>query len=100
MYFPLLITAAGIWASFFTTFFATNFVRVTMDNVEHTLKMQLVYSTIIMTCFVIPLAGFGLPEEFTIGVLEVTNFKAVACVLAGLWSGLVIGFVTEWYTSN
>jgi Na+/H+-translocating membrane pyrophosphatase len=38
IYFPLLITAAGIIASFSTTFFATNLRRVTHDNVENVVK--------------------------------------------------------------
>ena len=29
-----------------------------------------------------------------------TNWKAYGCVNFGLWSGLIIGFVTEYYTSN
>lgn len=74
MYFPLLITAGGIWASFLTTFFATTFVKVTFENVEFTLKMQLVYSTIIMTVFIFPLGMMGLPDTFSIGTLAVTRF--------------------------
>jgi Na+/H+-translocating membrane pyrophosphatase len=37
-YFPLLITAVGIVASFFTSFFATNIMKVTHDNVETIVK--------------------------------------------------------------
>jgi H+-translocating diphosphatase len=38
MYFPLLITAAGIIVSFITQFFATTFAKATMDNVETIIK--------------------------------------------------------------
>jgi K(+)-stimulated pyrophosphate-energized sodium pump len=38
IYFPLMITAVGILVSFVTSFFATNFTKVTMDNVEGTVK--------------------------------------------------------------
>jgi Na+/H+-translocating membrane pyrophosphatase len=38
IYFPLMITAVGILVSFVTTFFATNFARVRMDNVESVIK--------------------------------------------------------------
>lgn len=38
IYFPLLITAAGILVSFVTTFFATTFTKATMDNVESIVK--------------------------------------------------------------
>lgn len=38
IYFPLLITAVGIVASFFTTFFATHIQKVTHHNVENIVK--------------------------------------------------------------
>jgi Na+/H+-translocating membrane pyrophosphatase len=38
IYFPLMITSVGIFVSFLTSFFATNFTKVTMDNVEGTVK--------------------------------------------------------------
>lgn len=38
MYFPLMITSVGIFVSFVTTFFATSFTKVRMDNVESTVK--------------------------------------------------------------
>ena len=38
IYFPLMLTAAGIVASFLTTFFATTFVTVKYDTVENTVK--------------------------------------------------------------
>ena len=54
-YFPLMLTAVGIVASFFTSFVATNFAKVTKDNVESTVKWQLIISTILMTVAVYPL---------------------------------------------
>lgn len=103
IYFPLLITAGGIIASFLTTFLATNFTKVTKDTVERTVKIQLIASTILMTLVVIPLI-YVLPETFYLNVfgksVESTRWKAFGCVAIGLWSGLVIGYVTEIYTSN
>jgi len=55
IYFPLMITAVGIFASFFTTFFATNIQQVTHDNVETIVKWQLIISTVLFTGVVIPL---------------------------------------------
>lgn len=54
-YFPLLITSAGIWVSFFTSLVATNFTKITFENVESTVKWQLIISTVMMTWAVIPL---------------------------------------------
>jgi inorganic pyrophosphatase len=103
MYFPLLITAVGILVSFITQFFATTFTRATMDNVESIVKWQLIISTILMTCAVIPIT-YVLPAEFTVGTgtqpVLTTQWKAFGCVAAGLWSGLIIGYVTEIFTSN
>jgi Na+/H+-translocating membrane pyrophosphatase len=103
MYFPLMITAVGIFVSFITQFFATTFQTATMDNVESIVKWQLIISTILMTGAIIPIV-YLLPEEFTVGsgasAVATTQWKAFGCVASGLWSGLIIGYVTEIYTSN
>lgn len=50
-------------------------------------------------------AYFGLPAEFT-GIFNadpdrvVKNWHLFICVAVGLWGGLVIGLVTEYFTSN
>ena len=44
-----------------------------------------------------------LPANFHFNAVEganVTNYYAFICVALGLWSGLVIGYFTEYYTSN
>ncbi len=117
MYFPLLITAVGIIVSFFTSFVATNTVKVTATNVETTVKWQLIISTVLMTGAIIPLL-YLLPETFTFtevakrvlidGTIETviiktttcTQWGAFYCVACGLWSGFIIGWITEVYTSN
>jgi inorganic pyrophosphatase len=105
MYFPLMITAGGIIASFFTTFLATNVGRVTHDTVERTVKIQLIVSTVLMTAVTVPII-YVLPENFDFlnvfgtPVIHATRWKAFGCVVIGLWSGLIIGFITEYFTSN
>jgi H+-translocating diphosphatase len=105
-YFPLLVTAVGIIASFFTTFFATHIGRVNRDNVESKVKWQLIISTVLMTLAVYPLIQV-LPATFTFKAFNPANaatvttpLKAFACVASGLWSGFIIGWITEIYTSN
>lgn len=63
LYFPLMITAAGIVASFISVLFV-HLWTVTVENVQNVLKMQIAISTIIMTVAVIP-ALYVLPETFT-----------------------------------
>jgi len=99
-YFPLLITGAGIIVSFVTCFFATHVMKVEYDHVERPLKWQLFISTALMTAALFPLVEFGLPDAFNFGVIRTTPYKCLACVASGLWSGLIIGFITEFYTSN
>lgn len=74
MYFPLLITAVGIVVSFFTSFFATSFVRVKHDTVERTVKVQLIVSSILMTVALIPILNYLPKEGFTIGIYTCTRW--------------------------
>jgi inorganic pyrophosphatase len=45
-----------------------------------------------------------LPEEFDIGtganIVHVKNYYMFFCATCGLWTGLLIGYTTEYYTSN
>lgn len=101
MYFPLMITAVGILASFITSFFATSLWKVKHDTVESTVKWQLIISTILMSGAVVPLIYFLPENEFSIsGVNNCTRWRAYGCVACGLWSGFIIGWITEIYTSN
>jgi inorganic pyrophosphatase len=101
-YFPLIVTAVGILASFVTVFFI-GCAPVSRENVESKLKWQLIMSTVLMTVLVIPTLQF-LPDSATFKlagrVYEVTKWHSFASVISGLWSGLIIGFVTEYFTSN
>ena len=105
IYFPLMITGVGVIASFLTTFLATNVGKVTKENVERTVKIQLIVSTLLMALMTIPII-FVLPDTFhfydVFGTPDIacTRWKAFGCVNFGLWSGLIIGYITEVYTSN
>jgi inorganic pyrophosphatase len=33
-------------------------------------------------------------------VLVVKRMYALGCIICGLWSGMLIGFITEYFTSN
>jgi inorganic pyrophosphatase len=58
--YPLLITAFGIYGSFVTSFFATNFMKVNVESkIESTLKYQLIISTVILTPLLYVAAKIG-----------------------------------------
>ena len=102
IYFPLVVTAIGIIASFVCQFFA----YIETSNVETQLKIQLWVSTILMTVMIIP-AIFVLPDgekgvdiQFAGQAYEANNWQCFTCIILGLWSGLIIGLITEYYTSK
>jgi len=103
---PLLISAAGILVSIITTFFATNIMIVdAKDKVERTLKGQIIISTVILTPVLVLLTLLLLPEEISNLIDDPEHSKVkpwgvMVCALSGLWSGLIIGYVTDYYTSN
>lgn len=97
---PLMITAVGIIMSFVTSLIGTNFGQVTKKNVESKVKYQLVISSALMCFSIVPLYLI-LPEEFIItDTLSVKSAYTIFCTLSGLIAGLIIGIVTEYFTSN
>lgn len=115
--FPLYISSIGILACAAVSFIATDLDPVRNEaSVEQVLKKQLTFSTLAMTICVYPLCRIFMPQEFYLGgrtfavacVDGVVSSKCVtngphaafACIAAGLWGGLIIGFVTEYYTSH
>ena len=105
LYFPLVVTSVGIVSSFLSVLCA-HFFTVTVHTVQTVLKMQLLISTIIMTALLAPFVLWTLPSEFTFykgGKKQdtaTTCWQAYGCVMFGLWSGMFIGLITEYYTSN
>jgi len=103
LYFPLIVTSVGIIASFLSVLLAHLFT-VTVDSVQSVLKWQLLLSTLLMTGLLVP-AMYILPETFIMQEANgedksVTRWSAFGCIMFGLWSGMIIGFITEYYTSN
>jgi len=102
--YPLLITAIGTLMCLFTSLVAANGSAVTNSaEIEPALKRQLLIATILNTGALTGVTALALPDHFhivTIGAMYTGKWKALACVLCGLWSGLFIGYTTEYYTSN
>ncbi|KAG0479998.1 hypothetical protein HPP92_010856 [Vanilla planifolia] len=105
MCYPLLISSIGIIVCLLTTLFATDFFEIkAVKEIEPALKRQLIISTVLMTIGIALVSWLALPPSFTIFSFgeqkEVKNWELFFCVAIGLWAGLVIGFVTEYFTSN
>jgi len=101
--YPLLISAFGILVGFVTSFLATNIMDVDeAEKVEKTLKYQLVVSTVLMTPALYFAAVWTLPASFSFAGQPhaVRPLYAFTCTALGLWSGLCIGYLTEYYTSS
>jgi len=106
---PLVLSASGILVSIITSFFATNIMTVTEKNkIESTLKWQLIISTILLTPTIIAVGYWGLPSSFSFVtgdaanevIFHSTNWGIITCALLGLFSGLIIGYFTDYFTSN
>jgi len=108
MSFPLVLSATGIVVCFFTSFVATHLIKVKrQQDVEPSLKRQLLVSTFLMTPVAFVLAWTFFPDDFIIQRgdelstrKEVKNYYIFFTVACGLWSGLIIGYITEYYTSH
>ena len=115
--FPLYISAVGIVVCAAVSFVATDFRPVRNEaSIEEVLKTQLTLSTLGMTVAMYPVCAMFMPAEFYLGPKTFSSacmdgavtskcvtsgaFSAFSCIAAGLWGGLVIGFVTEFYTSH
>ena len=108
VFFPLMVTSVGILASIVTVLL-THMGQVDTSSanfgtqVESKLRNQLIISTVIMSLAIIPLV-YILPAELNINFAgnnyTSTNWQCYGCVMFGLWSGLIIGLSTEYYTSH
>jgi len=112
--FPLVVSAVGILVCFLTSFLATHiFPAKVPEAIEPTLKQQLLVSTVLMTPTLLGLSFLCLPSDAIYEGRYVTNndlnyvkgktahnWSVFICLASGLWAGLAIGYITEYFTSN
>ncbi len=100
--FPLIMSSVGILACIVTAFFATHIMTVTeKKHIEKTLKWQLIISTIILTPAIFLISLYLLPDSINFpNRANVRYFHIMINALSGLWSGLIIGYFTDYFTSN
>jgi len=101
--YPLLVSLAGMVCCFVTYFCIYLFPVNSEERVEHQLRLQLLVSTFLMLPIQrIPLSW--LPHKFEIqGIAETrhcTIEDAYTCVVIGCVGGLIIGLITEYFTSK
>jgi inorganic pyrophosphatase len=99
--YPMLISSTGIFVGILTLIVAGVFYPVReLPDVEKALKGVLVISTVLMTPVSIALSYVCLPTSFTFGAGIVQWWYCALSICLGLWSGLIIGYMTEYYTSH
>jgi H(+)-translocating pyrophosphatase len=107
-FYPLLITATGIVVCIITAqiaFCTTGYIKVYKD-LENTISRQMWISSALLLPTIYVISTIYLPEKYSIGQKGTVSYKAnvtrldtMICPISGLISGLIIGFVTEYYTS-
>jgi H(+)-translocating pyrophosphatase len=107
MVFPIVVSAVGIFVCLVCSFIATHIRPVRQESqVEEALKIQLISTTVLMVPSIYYAAEYFLPKSFTIAktvgqdVLELAPYMATVCVAMGAVGGLIIGLITEYYTSH
>lgn len=100
--FPVMISSSGIITGILTMIIVRICLPVrNIDDIEKALKGVLFVSTGLQTPVVVYLAWQFLPTTFYLENFGVTNwYQGMISVLLGLWSGMIIGYVTEYYTSH
>ncbi|KAJ1476403.1 pyrophosphate-energised proton pump, partial [Baffinella frigidus] len=103
--FPLFISGVGIIACLICSFVATNLQPVRKESdIERNLKIQLGLTSLAMTVLLAPLCHVALPDVLRLTVkgqlTDVSPMVCYLCIVAGLWGGCLIGFITEYYTSH
>ncbi|CAE7040518.1 unnamed protein product, partial [Symbiodinium sp. KB8] len=112
MLFPLAISAAGIVICILCGFVATNISPVKEEaDIETVLKVQMVLTAVLMLPVIYYLAVVLLPPEFRLEGVRLTEdghpakitgspYKCFICATMGCVGGLIIGLVTEYFTSH
>ncbi|CAN6452918.1 unnamed protein product [Victoria cruziana] len=105
MSYPLIISSMGILVSLITTLLTTEVFEIKSEKeIEPMLKRQLIISTVLMTVGIAIVSFIALPSSFELFDLgskkTVKNWHLFFSVSIGLWMGLIIGYITEFFTSN
>ena len=107
IWYPLMISAAGILASFLTTLIGIFVYKVnTFPRIQKALNLQLLISTVIMLAALWGMSPFLVPDTWhqkdAGHKVDQTRhwYHPTICATLGLVSGFLIGISTDYYTSN
>tara|TARA_Y100000310_G_scaffold342470_1_gene445895 strand:- start:2034 stop:4142 length:2109 start_codon:yes stop_codon:yes gene_type:complete len=102
--YPLAISAVGIIAAFITMWFiklpSHHKGGQTSSTVETALKKGLIISSVLMLVVMYFLTKIWIPETFELAGLTYTSGGVYIAFAVGLVAGLLIGLVTEYFTSH
>ena len=103
--YPLMISSTSILVCIFSTLIASDLSPArSVRAIQPVLKSQLIISAVLSTIAMLPITLWTLPAQFDgIFMFEsskaCSNWKVYFCVVSGIVSALLIGLVTEFYTS-
>lgn len=106
--YPILLISFGIIVCMIVTYvgFIGSEEIENYDDLENTIKFQLVISTFVLIPVIMLINNYFLPLNFSFGevgsighVENVNKNVMLVCPLSGLISGLLIGLSTEYFTS-
>ena len=101
LYFPLMISAMSLLGCWFTSVYGIYFEKVDKkEKIEATLKRQLAISTVISVVCTTIAGLIVLPSSFVINNRIAGWYDAVITTCLGTVSGLIIGYSTDYFTSN
>lgn len=104
--YPLMLIAIGILICLLVSILAAYITKVTeLEQVETTLKLQLIISTVLLIGGIYLSAFLTYPNQFEVRTTGKVyqNLKPLIpfiCSICGLVSGMIIAAVTEYYTSH
>jgi len=103
LYYPLLISSAGIFAGFLSSIFGIYIYKVNdFAKIQSALVIQLVLSSLLTLLFLFPLT-FIFPSDWLTSTDSASQASALyvyICTASGLLSGLFIGISTNYFTSH
>lgn len=99
--FPLLFVSFSVICSMITFYIITYSVKINdKKDVEKSLKYLLLLSTVLQSLAILAIGYVCFPSLVKYNYLkDIHRWKIIVPALVGLWSGLIIGFTTEFYTS-